>query len=110
MTSAICPISSRRHAKYNHILAEWKRGTFDGSSLIQSAVIRQLAVIGEATKRLSDSLRTEHPDIPWKKIAGMRDIMIHAYDHIDIDAVWNAATRDIPHLIRQIQPLAEFRP
>jgi uncharacterized protein with HEPN domain len=78
---------------------------FDGSALIQSAVIRQIEIIGEASKRLSESFRTANPQIPWRQIAGMRDLLIHAYDHVDIDEVWNAAHSDIPSLISWIEPL-----
>lgn len=76
---------------------------FENSALIQSAVMRQLEIIGKATKRLSDSLRSENPEIPWKKIAGMRDILIHAYDHVDINEVWNSAATSMPPLIQQIE-------
>jgi len=78
---------------------------FDGSSLIQSAVIRQIEIIGEATKRLSEPFRAANSHIPWRKIAGMRDLLIHAYDHVDIDEVWNAAQTDIPALMLLIEPL-----
>lgn len=80
---------------------------FNNSSLIQSAVIRQFEIIGEATKRLSEKFKSEHPEIPWKKIAGMRDILIHAYDHVDIDEIWNAAETSIPALVKQIKPLIQ---
>ena len=73
----------------------------------QSAVIRQLEVIGEATKRLSQECRDEHPDIPWKQMAGMRDILIHAYDHIDMDQVYRAVKNTLPQVVVQISRLAE---
>jgi uncharacterized protein with HEPN domain len=70
----------------------------------QSAVMRQIEIMGEATKRLSTEFRAEHPDIPWRQMAGMRDILIHAYDHVDIDEVWHTATVAIPTLIQKIKP------
>ena len=81
------------------------KAKFNGSSLIQSAVIRQIEIIGEATKRLTEKFRSEHTEIPWKKMAGMRDILIHAYDHVDIDEVWNAIKTALPSIIKQIEKL-----
>ena len=74
-------------------------------SKTQSAVLHQLLVLGEATKRLSIEFRTEHPKIRWQLMAGMRDILIHAYDTVDLDEVWKTATKNIPELLLQIQPL-----
>ena len=82
------------------------RGAFAMDLMCQSAVIRQLEIIGEATKRLSVAFRDNHPDVPWQKMAGMRDILIHAYDAVDLDEVWNAANQSIPRLIEQLEPLA----
>jgi uncharacterized protein with HEPN domain len=73
--------------------------------LRQSAVVRQLEIIGEATKRLSETFRTNHPEIPWRKMAGIRDVLIHAYDHVDFELVWETAVKDIPDLIAMIEPL-----
>lgn len=77
---------------------------FDHDLLRQSAVIRQLEIIGEATKRLSEGFRLKHPGVPWRKMAGMRDILIHVYDHVNIDAVWNVAIVSIPVLIEKLRP------
>ena len=84
------------------------RDTFDESLLIQSAVVRQIEIIGEATKRLSDDVRRQYVDIPWKQMAGMRDILIHAYDSIDPDEVWNVAMRDLPRICLQIRVIIEI--
>ncbi|MDX2213048.1 MAG: DUF86 domain-containing protein [Oculatellaceae cyanobacterium bins.114] len=79
---------------------------FEADLMCQSAVVRQLEIIGEATKRLSATFRENHPDVPRQKMAGMRDILIHAYDAVDLSEVWNAATRSIPQLIERLEPLS----
>lgn len=71
----------------------------------QSAVLHQLMVLGEAVKRLSGEFRILHQDIPWSLIAGMRDHLIHEYDAVDIEEIWSTAKKDIPDLLRQIDPL-----
>ncbi|MCA9935577.1 MAG: DUF86 domain-containing protein [Ardenticatenaceae bacterium] len=81
------------------------RLAFDDDLKTQSAVIRQLEIIGEATKRLSEELRMANPDIPWRQMAGMRDILIHAYDHVDIDEVWNVIEQSLPNATIKIQAL-----
>lgn len=68
----------------------------------QDAVVRNLEVIGEAAKNISESLRATHPDIPWKRIAGMRDKMIHAYFGVDVRLVWEVVERDLPALHRRL--------
>ncbi len=72
----------------------------------QSAILHQLLVIGEAVKRLSEDFRTQHPKIPWPRIAGMRDKLIHEYDAVDVDEVWKTVTADMPLLISFLEPLA----
>jgi uncharacterized protein with HEPN domain len=71
----------------------------------QSAILHQVIVIGEATKRLSTDFRTIYPDIPWRDIAGMRDILAHQYDRINLDTLWDVIQSDIPELIDLISPL-----
>jgi uncharacterized protein with HEPN domain len=70
-----------------------------------SAILYQIAVIGEATKRISPEFRHQHPEIPWKNMAGMRDILVHDYDQIDIDVIWDVIQNKLPELLILLQPL-----
>ena len=63
-----------------------------------AAVIRELEIIGEATKALPQSVRTKEPAIDWRKIAGMRDVLMHAYFGVDLDMVWEVLTNKLPEL------------
>jgi len=71
----------------------------------QSAILYQIAIMGEATKRLSHEFRQQHSEIPWADIAGMRDIVAHQYDRIDLDIVWQVIQRNIPELLNLLLPL-----
>jgi uncharacterized protein with HEPN domain len=83
---------------------------FVGDEETQSAVVHQLLIVGEATKRLSAGFRAAHPEIPWANIAGMRDRLIHAYDLVDLSEVWRTAARDVPELLRSLTDLLPSRP
>ncbi|HEY4514980.1 MAG TPA: DUF86 domain-containing protein [Candidatus Paceibacterota bacterium] len=80
---------------------------FIADKLIQSAVIRQIEIVGEATKNLSIDLREQEKEVPWQDITGMRDMLIHEYFGVDIEEVWKTATDDIPRLKELIQKYAE---
>ena len=69
---------------------------FSKDILRQSAIIRQLEIIGEAVKNIPNSFREKYPKILWKDIAGLRDILSHAYFGVNIDRVWNVLERDLP--------------
>jgi uncharacterized protein with HEPN domain len=71
----------------------------------QSAVFGQIVIVGEAANRVSQEFRDAHPDIPWRKVIGMRHRIVHGYDEIDWEIVWHAAARDIPKLLADIRPL-----
>jgi uncharacterized protein with HEPN domain len=64
--------------------------TLEDTDYLQDALIRCLEVLGEATKRLSQDCRDRHPEVPWRAMAGMRDLLIHAYDRVDLEEVWEA--------------------
>ena len=80
---------------------------FMAASQWQDAVIRQLEIIGEAVKRLSPELTESQPDIPWRRIAGMRDVLIHDYMGVDLEAVWQVTQHNLPQLRRAIEELRE---
>lgn len=75
---------------------------FRNSVDLQDKIVRRLEIIGEAVRNLSDALKNNYPNIPWKQIAGMRDKLIHEYFGIDLSITWDAVIQDIPKLKRQI--------
>jgi uncharacterized protein with HEPN domain len=72
---------------------------------LQRSFIRSLEVVGEATKNLSKYLKDKHPEIEWRKIAGMRDKLIHYYFGVDWEVVWDVVKNKLPALKRQIEAL-----
>ena len=78
---------------------------FLNNSLVQDGVIRNLEIVGEATKQLDQDFRLKYPQIEWKKIAGMRDKLIHAYIGVDLWAVWGVIEKIIPDFDKQIQAI-----
>lgn len=78
---------------------------FFDSVTIQDAVVRRIEIIGEAVKNLPPSFKNKYPEIVWKKITGMRDVLIHEYFGVNIGLVWKVVNNDIPKLKKQIMKL-----
>lgn len=78
---------------------------FLGDVMVQDAVLRNFEVIGEAAKRLDDAYRAAHPEIPWRALAGLRDVLIHQYEGVDLERVWAIVENEIPGLKRAIAAL-----
>jgi len=76
---------------------------FLNSRLIQSAVSRELEIIGEAVKNIPEEIRRKYPALPWKDIAGFRDILTHSYFGVSVDKIWNVIEKDLDELEKQIK-------
>ncbi len=73
--------------------------------LLRDAVERNVEIIGEAARRISENLKQEHPKIPWRKIIAQRNVLVHEYNNIGKEEIWEVATLHIPRLIDTIKPL-----
>jgi uncharacterized protein with HEPN domain len=78
------------------------REEFLRSKLVQDAVIRNFEVIGEAAKRVSQRSRDKYQAVPWKRIAGFRDILIHQYEGVELEKIWNILVRELPKVKLEI--------
>jgi uncharacterized protein with HEPN domain len=90
-------------------LAEQSKGVtasqFKADETLKRAFVRSLEVIGEATKKLPDDYRLSNPDVDWRKMAGMRDRLIHDYFGVDYDLVWDVVANHVPELRRSVLDL-----
>ena len=83
-----------------------RREQFLQDTRLQDSVIRRIEIIGEAVRRLSPEFRERHPEIPWMAMTGMRNRMIHGYDDIDMNVVWDTTQDSIPRLLPIVERLA----
>jgi uncharacterized protein with HEPN domain len=80
---------------------------FSRNTQVQDAVLRRLEVIGEAVKNIPEEFKDRYPEIPWKKIAGVRDVLIHAYFGVNLERIWKIVEEDIPGLKGEILKVRE---
>lgn len=78
---------------------------FESDRMIIDATVRRLEIIGEAVKNISERTKKKYREIEWRKIAGARDIIIHAYFNVDLDITWNIIKKDIPDLKEKIKSI-----
>lgn len=83
-----------------------RRRELDEDRVLSLALVRLLEIIGEAENRISEDLRNRHPEIPWAQIISLRNRLIHGYDSVDMDILWEILQKDIPSLAAQLQKIA----
>jgi len=96
----------RDHAKEVIELTRAKtRESFQADRVLTLAVVHLLGILGEAANRTSSDERLKHPQIPWPQIIGLRHRLIHAYDQVDLDIVWNIVIQHLPPLVRTLDEI-----
>ncbi len=79
--------------------------TFRSDSLRKDAIVRNLELLGEAAEKIPDEVRRRHPDIPWRNVAGLRDILAHSYFAVDDGVLWDVVERHLPGLLARLEAL-----
>lgn len=94
------------HARQAYEMASGrKRSDLESDRMLQLALTRLVEIVGEATSRVSISTREKHCEVPWPDIVGMRNRLIHGYDVVDLDLLWNTVETDLPSLIAQLEAI-----
>lgn len=91
------------------LLAKYTKGVkeseFESDICLQDAIFRRVEIIGEATKNITNELKKKYSNVPWKTMAGMRDVLIHQYHGIRLDETWMVVKKDVPEVKKQIQKI-----
>jgi uncharacterized protein with HEPN domain len=86
-----------------------ERARFDASRLVQDAVIRNLQTLAESSQRLSNEIKATEAQIPWRELAGFRNVIVHGYLGVDLGAVWLVVEQDLPALSDAVARMAQHR-
>ncbi len=102
-----CPLEYLRHildeiAYVEGVAGDITQADFLVDETLKRSVVRSIEIIGEAAKKLPSDFKDKHPDVQWKRVAGMRDRLIHGYFGVDYYLAWDVATNKLPELKRQI--------
>lgn len=91
-------------------IEDYKKGlnleSFLKNKMASDAIIRELEIIGEASNNISEDFQNEHPDVPWRKIIGIRNTLIHEYFGVNLKIVWDTVENDLPELKKYMEKLA----
>ena len=87
-----------------------RRSDLDADRMLQLSLVRLVEIVGEAASRVSADTCERYPQIPWLKIAGMRNRLIHGYDFLDYDILWQTVTEDLPTLIHELEDIVAGLP
>lgn len=103
-----CPLEYLRHildeiAYVQGVARDITQAEFLADETLKRSVVRSIEIIGEAAKKLPSDFKDKHPDVQWKRVAGMRDHLIHAYFGVDYRIVWDVAKNKLPELKRRIR-------
>jgi uncharacterized protein with HEPN domain len=94
------------HAREASALVRGKtRADLDADRVLSLALVRLLEIVGEAANRVPADVRSQHPNVPWAAIVGLRNRLIHGYDSIDFDILWQILTQDLPSLITTLEDI-----
>ncbi len=91
--------------KVQHYIKGKTLRQFRKNTLVIDAVVRNLEIVGEASKNIPSAIRRSYPDIPWAEMCGMRDVLIHQYFGVDVKVVWRTAKKSLPTVQKQLQKL-----
>ena len=86
------------------------RADLEVNRLLAFGLVKLIEIVGEAASKVTREFQTAHPEIPWRNIVGMRHVLVHDYDQIDLDVVWEVVTTDLPALVDALQPLMPHTP